>query len=37
MLQIVSKRKFFIKGPLSQEQPYMKMFLKMYGLYYTDV
>ncbi len=37
MLQIVSKQKFFIKRPLSQELPYIKLLFKMYALYYSDV
>ncbi len=38
MLQIVLKRKFFIKWPLSHQLPYIKLFFKkMHALYYTDV
>ena len=37
MLQILSKRKFFIKRPLPCELPYMKSLLKIHALYYTDV
>ncbi len=37
MLQIVSKWKFFIKQPLSEELPYIKLLFKIYAWYYTDV
>ena len=37
MLQFVLKQKFFIKRPVSQELPYIKLLFKMYALYYTDV
>ena len=36
-VQKVSKRKSFIKQPLFQELPYIKLHLKMYAFYYTDV
>ncbi len=37
MLQIVLKRKFFIKGPLSHQLPYIKLLFNMHAFYYTDV
>ncbi len=37
MLQIVLKRKFFIKRPLPHQLPYIKLLFKMHALYYTDV
>ncbi len=37
MLQIVLKRKFLIKRPLSHQLPYIKLLFKMNTLYYTDV
>ena len=37
MLQIVLKRKFCIKRPLSHQLPYLKLLFKMHTLYYTDV
>ena len=36
MLQIVLKRKFFFKQPLSQEVWDIQLLFKMYALYYTD-
>ncbi len=37
MLQIVLKRKFFIKRPLSHQLLYIKLLFKMHALYKTDV
>ncbi len=37
MFQIVLKRTVFIKQPLPQDLPYIKLLFKMYTLYYIDV
>ncbi len=37
MLQMVLKRKFFLKRPVSHQLPYIKLLFKMHALYYTDV
>ncbi len=37
MLQIVLKRKFFIKRLPSHQLPYIKLLFKLHALYYTDV
>ncbi len=36
MLQIVLKRKFFIKRLPSHQLPYIKLLFKLHALYYTD-